>query len=72
MAVRLNNEIALRDRALSNTWRNRIVAFGPIAVALVGIAAMAVAGHGRGASGMIAADTVDPVHTGSVPAPGSR
>ena len=70
MAFKLNDDVVLgHNAALSNTWRNRIVAFAPIAVALIGIGVMAVAGPGERGTMIGSADGIDPVLTGSV-APG--
>ncbi len=56
----LHGDAALgRKPALSNTIGHRVVAFGPIAVALVGIAIMAALG-GRDQATLIGATTTPP------------
>ena len=61
--------VSTYNRPLSNTIRNRLVAFGPIAVALIGIGIMAAMG-GRDDPALIGSKpTIDTIITGTVPAP---
>lgn len=46
--------------------RNRVIAFAPIGVALIGIAVMAAVGAGRPDTATAAVDTIDAIVTGSV------
>ena len=69
----LHGDAALgRKPALSNAIGHRVVAFGPIAVALVGIAIMAALGGRDQASLIGATTTIDTIITGSVPATSER
>ena len=73
MMDRLHGDAALgRQGALSNTIRNRLVAFGPIAVALIGIGIMAAIGGRDQATLIGATTTIDSIITGSVPAISER
>ncbi len=66
MAVEVSNHDPIApNAALSNTIRNRIVAFAPIAVALIGIGIMAAAGPGDRSQLIGSTTGVDPVVTGT-------